>query len=54
VKKFYTEVCLLEQSFVKDADKTVAQLLAEAGQQLGAPVSVAGFLRFRLGETSGA
>jgi elongation factor Ts len=54
VKKFYTEVCLLEQSFVKDADKTVAQLLAEAGQQLGATVSVAGFLRFRLGETSGA
>jgi len=53
IKKYYTEVCLLEQPFVKDPDKSVAKLLAEAGQKLGAPIRVTAFVRFRLGEASG-
>jgi len=52
IKKFYAEVCLLEQPFVKDPDKSVAKLLAEASGKLGAPVGVTAFVRFRLGETS--
>ncbi len=54
IKKFYAEVCLLEQTFVKDADKSISQLLGDAAKQLGTPVSVAAFLRFRLGESAGA
>jgi elongation factor Ts len=52
IKKYYSEICLLEQAFVKDPDKTVSKLLADAGAKLGAPVQVAAFVRFRLGETA--
>jgi elongation factor Ts len=52
LKKFYGEVCLLEQAFVKNPDQSVAQLLEEAGKKLGQPVRVAGFVRFKLGETA--
>ena len=50
IKKYYAEVCLLEQPFVKDPDKSVSKLLAEAGGKLGGPVQVVAFKRFRLGE----
>jgi elongation factor Ts len=52
VRKYYNEVCLLEQPFVTDPDKSVRQHLEEAGKQLGSPVAVSAFVRFRLGETS--
>jgi elongation factor Ts len=52
IRKYYAEVCLLEQPFVKDPDKTIGQVLADAESQLGKPVGVAGFVRFRLGETA--
>jgi elongation factor Ts len=52
LKKYYSEVCLLEQAFVKDPDKSVRQLLDEAGKKLGQPVAVSGFVRFKLGETA--
>jgi elongation factor Ts len=53
IKKYYSEVCLLEQPFVKDPDQTVSKLLGEAGGRLGAPIQVVAFKRFRLGETGG-
>jgi elongation factor Ts len=46
IGKFYAEVCLLEQSFVKDPDKTIQQFLKSAG----ADVTVNRFARFVLGE----
>jgi len=46
VNKFYGEICLLEQNFVKDPDKTVQQLL----KAVGADVTVNRFARFVLGE----
>jgi elongation factor Ts len=49
VQKFYAEVCLLEQPFVKDPERSVGELLAAAGRELGADVAVTGFARFRLG-----
>jgi len=54
VRKFYAEVCLLEQPFVKDPDQTIAKLLEGAVAALGGPVSVTGFLRFKLGEAAPA
>jgi elongation factor Ts len=52
IKKYYAEVCLLEQAFVKDPDQSVSKLLADAGSKLGAPIRVTAFVRFRLGETA--
>lgn len=54
VRKYYNEICLTEQPFVKDPDQSIRQLLEQAGKRLGAPVSVAAFVRFRLGETNEA
>jgi len=47
INKFYKENCLVEQDFVKDPDKTVGQVLKEAGD-----VTVSGFVRFRVGEAA--
>jgi len=52
LKKYFSEVCLLEQAFVKNPDQSVKQLLDEAGKRLGQPVRVTGFVRFRLGESA--
>ena len=52
IKKYYGEICLLEQPYVKDPDKTVSKLLADASSKLGAPIRVTAFVRFRLGETT--
>jgi elongation factor Ts len=54
VRKFYAEVCLLEQPFVKDPDHSVGKLLESAAGPLGGPVAVTGFLRFKLGEAPAA
>jgi len=50
VNKYYAEVCLLEQAFVKDPDRTVSRLLADETKRLGREIGVAGFVRFKLGE----
>ncbi|MEB2343443.1 MAG: translation elongation factor Ts [Deltaproteobacteria bacterium] len=49
VNKFYAEVVLLEQPFVKDPDRTIRELLERSGKELGGPVAVTAFVRFRLG-----
>jgi elongation factor Ts len=50
LKTFYKEVCLLEQPYIHDPAKSVAQAVKEAEGKAGAPIKVAGFLRFALGE----
>ena len=50
LKTFYKEVCLLEQVYVHDTSKTVAQALKEAEGQVGGAIKVTGFLRYALGE----
>jgi elongation factor Ts len=50
LKTFYKEVCLLEQSFIFDPSKTVAQALKEAEGRAGGPIKVTGFVRYALGE----
>lgn len=50
IRKYYSEVCLLEQAFVKDPDKTIQALVKEVGEAAGSAITIAGFLRFKLGE----
>jgi len=50
MEKFYEEVCLLEQHFVKDPGQTVGQLVASHVGKLGENISVRRFLRFKMGE----
>ncbi len=50
LKTFYKEVCLLDQSYVHDPAKSVAQAVKEAEKGVGAPIAVKGFVRFALGE----
>jgi elongation factor Ts len=50
LKTYYTEVTLLEQPFVHDPGKTVAQAVKEAEGKVGAPVKITGFVRYALGE----
>lgn len=52
--KYYEEVCLLEQPFIKENSMTISQLLAERGKALGATFGVAGYFRFKVGETGAA
>ena len=48
--KFYSEICLLEQPFVKDPDKTIENLLTELIAKLGENISIRRFSRFKMGE----
>ena len=50
LKTFYKEVCLLEQAFIHDSGKSVAQAVKEAEGKVGGPVKIAGFVRYALGE----
>ena len=50
LKTFYKEVCLLDQPYVHDPAKTVAQAIKEAEKTVGAPIAVEGFVRYALGE----
>jgi elongation factor Ts len=50
LKTFYKEVCLLEQAYVHDSAKSVAQALKEAEGKMGATIKITGFVRYGLGE----
>lgn len=48
--KFYSDICLLEQPFIKDEDKTVETLLTEKSGEIGEKINVRRFIRYELGE----
>jgi elongation factor Ts len=50
VEKFFADVCLLEQPFIKEPQRTVGQLVTDAVAQLGENIVVRRFARFQLGE----
>jgi elongation factor Ts len=50
LEKFFQEVCLTEQTYIKDGTKTVTDVIQEAGAKAGAPLSIVRFVRFQLGE----
>ncbi|KPL18261.1 MAG: elongation factor Ts [candidate division Zixibacteria bacterium SM23_81] len=50
MEKYYQEVCLLDQQFIKDSDKRVSDLLNDVKMKLGENIIIKRFARFRLGE----
>ena len=50
IKKYYKEVCLLEQPFVKDGDKSIKQVMTETAKAIGANLDLVKFERFERGE----
>ncbi len=50
LRKFYEEVVLSEQTFVVDGETKVGKVVENAAKDIGAPVKLAGFVRFALGE----
>lgn len=50
LRKFYEEVVLLEQIFVMDNESKIAKVIENAAKDVGAPVTLSGFVRFELGE----
>jgi elongation factor Ts len=50
LKTFYKEVCLLDQAFIHEPDKNVAQAIKEAEGKVSGPIKVTGFVRYALGE----
>ena len=50
IEKFFQETCLLEQSYIKDGDKSVQDVMTETIAKLGENISIARFSRFEVGE----
>lgn len=50
VNKFYADICLLEQAYVKDPDKTILQYLNETISKIGENMSIRRFTKYVLGE----
>ena len=50
IEKYYKEVCLLDQPFVKDSDKSINQVMAETAKEIGANIDIVRFERFERGE----
>lgn len=50
VTKFYKDVCLLDQDYVKDSSKTVQEILNEATLTIGEKISIRRFVRYEMGE----
>jgi elongation factor Ts len=48
--KFYSEICLMEQPFVKDPDKSIDNLATETIAKLGENITIRRFSRFKIGE----
>ena len=50
IKKYFKDVCLLEQPFVKDPDKTIETLVMEKTAEIGEKISIRRFTRYEMGE----
>lgn len=50
IEKFYKEVCLLDQPFIKDPDRTIQQMLTEKIATIGENINIRRFVRFERGE----
>jgi len=53
MSKYYEEVCLLEQPFIKENSLTVGQMIEQANKKLGLALVISRFVRFKVGETAG-
>ena len=52
IEKWYQQVCLIEQAYIKDPSKTVSDLIKESISILGENINVSRFMRFQLGDNS--
>lgn len=52
LERFYSEVCLMEQSFIKDPDKNITNVINDAIARLGENIQIRRFARYHLGEGS--
>lgn len=50
IEKYYGDVCLLEQAYVKDPDLTIAKVIAAAEKEIGCGIELKAFMRFKVGE----
>lgn len=50
IAKYYNDVCLMEQQFIKDPDQTISQLVNSMVAQIGENITIRRFVRFELGE----
>ena len=50
IEKYYKEVCLMEQPFVKDPDKTISDLITESIAKIGENISIRRITRYQLGD----
>jgi elongation factor Ts len=50
LNKFYSEICLMEQPFIKDEDKTIEKLVAEKTAEIGEKLTIRRFARYVVGE----
>lgn len=50
MRKFYEEICLLDQVFVMDGETKISKVLENSAKDVGAPVVLAGYVRYQLGE----
>lgn len=50
IQKYYKEVCLLDQAWVKDGDKSISKYLDEKSKEVGSPITINRFVRFERGE----
>lgn len=50
IQKYYKEVCLVDQAWVKDGDKSIAKYLEEKSKEAGSPITISRFVRFERGE----
>jgi elongation factor Ts len=50
IQKYYKEVCLMEQPFVKDPDKSIEDMVKEKIAKIGEKISIRRFVRYQLGE----
>jgi elongation factor Ts len=53
LEKFYADVCLVEQEFIRDTQLTVSKLVQSVAKKVGAPIEITRFVRMQLGESSG-
>ena len=53
IKKYYKDVCLMDQDFVKDSSKTITQIVNEAILAIGEKISIRRFTRYEMGEGRG-
>jgi elongation factor Ts len=52
IGKYFSEICLLEQAFIKDPDQKVKKIVEAAAKEAGSGIEITGFVRVKIGEAA--